>query len=119
MAMRVAHEHGAAIFSGEGITQVEGQACVGMAAAGDGIGCAASAFGPVAATPVEVIAGGIDLPVNMRIEIVSLHPLVMSALDHMPEVGDDVVGHEHLAMFVVIQAPGIGGAFGEALELFL
>ena len=41
---------------------------------------------------------------------------VVAALHDVPQVFDDVVRHEQLAMLVVIEAPGVGGAFAEAFE---
>ena len=41
----------------------------------------------------------------------------MGALDAVVEMGGDAGGEEELAGFVEVDAPGIGGADGEGLEL--
>ena len=71
---------------------------------------------PRAAWPVEVIGALRHELVDMGLRIDAIHPLVVCARDQVPEVADDVVGEDHFAEVVVVEAPGIRRAAGHHLE---
>src|SRR5262249_2555787 len=48
--------------------------------------------------------------------VLAVHALVASAGDHVPEMANDAVGEEALAVFVEVEAPGIGGAVADDFE---
>ena len=50
--------------------------------------------------------------------VFAVHPLIVAAGDDVPEVVDHAVGDEHFAVFVPVEAPGVGGAVGEGFEHF-
>ena len=73
---------------------------------------------PGAAAPVDVVADAGHQLVDVRVEIVAEHALVMAAGDDVPKVIDDAIGDEHLAVLVEVEAPGIGGAVGDDASNF-
>src|SRR3954468_10894840 len=77
---------------------------------------AAARFSPVRAGPMQVIRARFHEFVEVRIEILAEHALVMRTRDQMPEMADDVVGKKWLAIFVPVQAPWICGAVRDDFE---
>ena len=74
-------------------------------------------LGPVAAAPVDVVGAALHQAVDVRVEVLAVHALVVAAGDDVEEVVDDAVGDEHLAVVVEVEAPGVGGAVGDASKI--
>src|SRR5262249_18822231 len=73
--------------------------------------------GPVAAAPVQVVGAALDEAVGVRVEVLPVHADEVGAGHDVEEVLDDAVGDEQLAVLVPVQAPGVGGAPGDHLDL--
>ena len=58
----------------------------------------------------------INQAVHVRVEILAVHALVVSAGDEVPEVAVDAVGEEELSVVVVVEAPRIGRAVSDGFE---
>src|ERR1041384_3471598 len=117
--MDVAHEDGAAILLGEQVGEVDHGAGVGVTAAGVGIGLARAGFGPVfpaSAGVVQVINDRTNLAVDVGVEVVAVHALVVSAGDDMEDMWHDRGSNEGIAQVVPVDAPGIAGAFADVFE---
>ena len=69
--------------------------------------------------PMEMIRGWGDQFIEVGIEIITKHPLVMCPGNQMPEVVNYVVGKKPLSMVVVIQSPGVCGPVRHYLKCFL
>jgi hypothetical protein len=65
-----------------------------------------------------MVGGRLHEGVEVGIEILAVHALVMGAGNEVPHVADDVVGEEGLAVFVPVEAPWVGGAVGDDFENF-
>src|SRR5207245_9361251 len=74
---------------------------------------------PFIARPVNVIGNGLEVVINVGIEMRTGLPLVARALNDVEQVWNDAGLDEALALFVEVNAPGIAGAFGEDLEAVL
>ncbi len=66
-----------------------------------------------------VVADGGHQFVHVRVQVLAVHAFVMAAGDDVPEMIDDAIGDEHLAMLIEVEAPGIRRAVRHHLELFL
>ena len=66
---------------------------------------------------VLVISDGLDVVVDMRVQMGEALFVVDAALDDMKEVGNHAHGCESLPMIVKIESPGIGESAGVHLEL--
>ena len=77
---------------------------------------AAARFGPVVSGKMFVIRTGAHQRVQIGIEILPEHSLIVSAGNEMPEVTNDVVGKESLPVFVPIEAPRVGCAIDDYFE---
>ncbi len=62
---------------------------------------------------MEVVGGGVDEVVGVAVIILAVHALVVRAGDGMPQMADDAVGEEGLAVLVEVEAPGVGGAVAD------
>ena len=67
---------------------------------------------------MEVVADARHQLVHVRRQVFAVHALVVGAGDDVPEMIDDAVADEHLAVLVEVETPGIGGSMGERLEFF-
>ena len=77
-------------------------------------------IGPhLAAIPMVMVGVLVDEFVNARIRIVAVHPLKVRSLDAVPEVADDRVDEEHLAVLIPIHAPRVSRAVTVGLVDFL
>ena len=72
--------------------------------------------GALAAHPVHVIGDGLDVVVDVGVEVRAGLALVSRARDHVVQMRDDAGGRESLAVVVEVEAPRVAGAFGEDLE---
>src|SRR5262245_29330739 len=117
VAVQIAHEDAIAIFLREIVTLIDHAAGMGVAAAGVGVlALAAARIGPVAARPVQMLRGRVDQLVGVTIIVEAVHPLVVGARNHVPEMADHAVGEKALAMLVEIEAPGIRRAVTDHLD---
>src|SRR5882672_6403074 len=71
------------------------------------------------ADPMDVIGEGLDVVVNVRIEMRASLSFKAAALNHVKEMRDDTGFDDALAVFVEVDAPRIAGAFGEQFERVL
>ena len=117
-AVDVEKERAAAVFGREVVAVVDGEAAVGVTAA-EVFRLAVPGVGIVTGV-VFVVGDGVEVVVNVGIEVPKGIALaqVITALDDVPEVGDHAGFAEPVAVFVVVEAPGIGGAVGENFEGF-
>ena len=115
-SMDVAHENAAAITLGPVIAEVDHRARVGVATTGIVVNFPGARFLPGPAAPVEMFGNRGKQRVGVRIDVLPEHPLVVGTGHHMPEVGDDAVRGEQLAVLVEIDPPGIRRAPTERLE---
>ena len=117
-SMHVAGEHGVAVAIRPIVAQIDHPAAMRMPAPQFAmLAHRVARGGPILArVPVVVIRTLVDQVVQMRPEIVSVHPPVMSARHDMPQVPDHVVGKEELAEVVVVQAPRVGRAVRDDFE---
>ncbi len=117
VAVQVAGEERAPVAVGPVVGQVDHRADVRVAAAErlvDPVPLARVL--PAPAGPVQVVGAGLHQLVEVRVEVVAVHPIEVGAGDHAEQVGDHAVGDERLAVVVEVQAPRIGGAVGDDLE---
>src|SRR5262245_30307040 len=76
--------------------------------------------GPAALAVEGVVADFLDLAVRVRVEGRPRLPLVVSAANDVIQVRDDAAAEDELAVGVPpVHAPGVRGALGEDLELFV
>src|SRR5712672_1872904 len=68
------------------------------------------------ADPMDVIGEGLDVFINVRIEMGAGLAFETAALNHVEEMRNDAGFDDALAVFVKVDAPGIAGAFGEQFE---
>ena len=71
---------------------------------------------PFSTAPVQMIATLRHQRVNMRVEILAVHPLVMGTGYQMPEMTYHAVGKKSLSVFVEVQPPWIRCSMGDNLE---
>lgn len=122
VAVEVAGEHGAVVFFGPVAALVDEHADVGVAAA-EFEGLVADALADVgpffgAGVPVEVVGGLLDDFVDVRVQVGAEHAAVVGAGDDVPEVADDGVDHEELAIGIPVVAPGVGPAVRDGFDDF-
>src|SRR5438132_10177965 len=99
VAMEVAHEHAVAVPVRPVFAEVDHGPDVRMAAAGVTVLALAGARTlPRTARPVKMIGAGVDQTVAVGVEVLAIHALEMGARHHVPEMADDAVGDEHLAV---------------------
>ena len=65
---------------------------------------------------MNVVGTAFHQAVGVGIGILAIHALIMRAGDDVPEMLDDAIGDEGLAVVVEVQAPGIGGAVTDDVE---
>jgi hypothetical protein len=110
------------VFLGPVAALVNHHADVGMAAAefegfvADAGADVAPLFG--AGVPVEVVGGLLDDFIDIRVQMGAEHAAVIGAGDDVPEVADDGVDHEQLALGIPVVPPGVGAAVGDGFEDF-
>src|SRR5439155_26950606 len=68
------------------------------------------------AQPMFVVKASTGQLVQIGIEVVAEHALVVCAGDDMPKMPDDIIRKERLAIVVPIQSPGIRRAVGDHFE---
>ena len=109
-AVEVEREHAAAVFLRPVGAAIDHQADMGMApASGAGlVGDAEADVAPLlAGVPMDMVSHLRDEIVDMRLQIGAIHPLGVRPVDGMPQVADDGVDDERLAMLVEVGAPGV------------
>ena len=110
-AVEIEREQPAAVGGRPVGALIDHQADVGVAAAGGArlVGDAEADVAPLLArVPVDVVGHLGDEVVDVRLEIGAVHPFDVRAVDGVPEVADDGVDDEGLAVGVEVGAPGIG-----------
>ena len=118
VAVQVAGEEAVAVGLGEVDAEVDHAADVSVPAAGVGVfAVAAAGRGPRTAGPVNMIDAAIHPFVEMRVEVVAIHTLIVAAGNDMKGVVDDAVGDEQFAGLVEVDAPGVGGSMRDHLVL--
>ena len=95
----VRHEQPAVLLLGKGVRQVDPGAAVRGA--------------------MPVIDDRADVAVDVRVEVAAALPVIDAAGDDVEQVRDHAGGDEHLALRVVVDAPGIAEAVGDDLEAVL
>jgi len=68
------------------------------------------------AGPVNVVGNGLDVVIDVRIEMRAGLAMVARTLNDVEQMRDNTGFNEALAVFIEINAPGIARAFGEKLE---
>jgi hypothetical protein len=68
---------------------------------------------------MDVVRRRLDQAVGVGRVVLPVHPLVVGAGDHVPEVADHAVREERLAVVVPVEAPGVRRAFADDLEHLL
>ena len=117
VAMNVEREKRVAIVVRPVVTQIHHRAAMGVAAARRVILGVLRTFGlPEAARPMNVVGTALDEPERVRVHVLTVHPFVARARNHVEQVFDDAVGDEHLAVIIECDAPGIGAAVGDDLK---
>ena len=109
-AVEVEGEHAAAVLLRPVRAAVDHQADVGMAAAGGAglVGDAEADVAPLlAGIPMDMVGHLRDEVVDMRLEVRAVHPFGVGAVHRMPEMPDDGVDDERLAVLVEVGAPGV------------
>ena len=99
MHMDITHEELLPVFLGELVCQVE--SCTPMCRG------------------VAVIRNGLNVVVNVRVEMTTCLPVVAPALNDVKHVWNDAGSDERLTVLIKIESPGITGAIGKYLELFI
>ena len=97
--VNITHEELLPVFLGELIRQVE--SCTPMCRG------------------VAVIRNGLNVVIDIRVEVTTCLPVVAPALNDVKHVRNDTGSHERLTVLIKIQPPRITGAIGEHLELFI
>ena len=64
----------------------------------------------VTGVPMEVVGSLFDDVIDVWVEMRSIHAAVVGSRHNMPQVSDDRIDHEELAMLVEIHAPWIRSA---------
>ena len=108
MALRYSRRPGVA-------AQVDHRARVRMPAAGRRR-AAVPGMRSLPADPVHMVGDGLDVVVDVRVEVLAGLALVSRALDDVIQVLDHAGGREGVAVVVEVEAPRIAGAFGEDFE---
>ena len=109
-AVEVEGEHPAPVLLRPVGAAVNHQADVGVAPAGGAglVGDAKADVAPLlAGIPMDVVSHLRNEVVNMRLQIRAIHPLGVCPVDGMPQMADDGVDDERLAMLVEVGAPGV------------
>ena len=65
---------------------------------------------------MDVVGGLRHQRVKVLVEVLAVHPLVVPALNDVPDVADYAIGDEAFAKFVEIEPERIGRPVGECLE---
>ena len=97
--MDVGHENAVAIFPRKFVGEVDARAAVRRA--------------------VAVVGDGLDVVVNVGVDVLAALPVIDAAGNHMPQMRDHAGGDEELAVIVEIEAPGIAEAMRDDLEAIL
>ena len=66
--------------------------------------------------PVAMIGDGLDVAVDVRVEVLAALAMVDAAGDHVPEVRDHARADEQLSLRVVVDAPRVAEAVRDDLE---
>src|SRR5205823_4381447 len=117
VAVDIAHEQTIAILLRPVITEVGHQTGMRVSAtrlAMDAL--AAARRGPGTAAPVQVIGGGVDEIIAKAVVVKAIHALVVCAGDHVPEMANDTIDEERLAVLIEVQAPRIGRPVTDCLD---
>ena len=99
MHVNIAHEELLPVFLRELVRQVES--------------CAPMSRG------VAMIRNGLDVVVDVRVEVATCLPMVAPPLNDVKHVRNNAGGYESLSVLIKIQPPGVTGAVGEDLELLV
>ena len=119
-AVEVEREESVFVLGGPTAALINHEAAVGVTAA-KGIGTAAgiAGIGPfLAGVPMVMVSGLINEPIAERSEVLAVHSLVVCARNTLPEVTDDGVDEEELAVLIPVVPPGICAALADDLEEF-
>src|SRR5262245_58853098 len=65
---------------------------------------------------MPVVRYGLNVAVDVRIEVLPSLALIDSAGDYVPEMGDDAGADQHLSLGVVVDSPRIAEAVSDHLE---
>ena len=66
-----------------------------------------------------MVGDGLDVAVDVGVEVLASLALIDAAGDDVPEMRDDAGAHDELTLGVVVDAPGIAEAVGHDLEPIL
>ena len=110
VAVEVAHHDPVAVGGGPVVSEVDHRPRVRVTA--PEFILAAAGLAPMLRIPMQMIGGLIEKLIDVRIKILAEHPLVMRARHDVPEMSDDVIREERLAVVIPIEAPRIRRAGG-------
>src|SRR5262245_356032 len=113
--MDVIHEELATILLGPIVLLINQHAGVGVTAT-RGCGTGIAGVRTLVADPVDVVGEGLDVVVNVGVEVRASLPVKTAALNHVEEMRNNAGFDDALAVFIEVNAPGIAGAFGEQFE---
>ena len=122
VAVQIAGQHRAVVFLGPEAALINEHAHMRVATA-EFVRLVADAFADAvpflrAGVPVEVVGGLFDDLIHMRIQMRAKHAAVVRTGDHMPQMADDGVDHEQVAILIPVMAPGVGAAVGHGFQNF-
>ena len=123
VAVQVAGEHSTMIFLGPQTALIDQHADVGVTTA-EFVGLAGDAeladVAPFfsAGVPMEVVGGLLDDFIDIGVQMGAEHAAVIRAGDDVPEVADDGVDHEQLALGIPVMPPGVRAAMGDGFDDF-
>src|SRR5690606_30442214 len=117
-AVGVAHEEPAAVLGWPVVSEINHAAAVRVAAAEFRrlARRVARRLPLTGGIPVIVIGVLFNQFVQMRVEVLAIHPLVTRAGNDVPRMPDDVVREEQLAVLVIVHSPRVRRSPGDNLE---
>src|SRR5688572_13786589 len=66
--------------------------------------------------PVYMIGSLVDQFIQMRVGMLAVHPLVISAGNVMPQMADDGINKKELPVIVPVMSPRVGGALRDQFK---
>src|SRR5262245_50991974 len=115
-AVNVVHEDRVAVFLRPVVpSEIDHRAGVRVTAASR-IGSAVARVRTLVADPVHVVSNGLDVVVDVRVDVLARLAFVSPALHDLVQVLDHARRHKRMPVVVEVQPPRIAGALGKYLE---